>query len=267
MTEPARVLRTDGTTPRRGPPSVVDMTPNPRPRPATLAVAAVLAAGALAACGNGLSGASDSSDRAIVAGPTATGSARPTPSGHATGSPTGSPTGPAGQQSVPTPTLAGSPVAQSPTPSTASPTPAPASSATCGPGELAVGLRTSRGGAAAGSRYELLTFRNTSTSTCTVDGHPGVSFVGGGNGTQLGVAAEQAGAAHVVRLAPGTSATALLRIANAYNYDAASCAPTTSDGFRVYPPDWRVSVFVPFRTDACQRDPGTGPQLLVSAVK
>jgi hypothetical protein len=175
----------------------------------------------------------------------------PTPTATPTATPIATPV------PTPVPTPDGSPVAEGPT---------SAASTTCGPGELAVGLRTPRGGAAAGSRYELLTFRNTSASACTVDGHPGVSFVGGGNGTQLGAPAAQNGPVHAVRLAPGTSATALLQIANAANYDPAACAPTTSDGLRVYPPDWRVSVFVPFRTDACQRDPGTSPQLVVSAV-
>jgi hypothetical protein len=136
----------------------------------------------------------------------------------------------------------------------------------CGPGDLAVGLRTPRGGGTAGSQYELLTFRNTSATTCTMNGHPGVSFVGMGNGTQLGVPAARTGAVHTVRLTPGTSATALLQVVDAGNYEAARCAPITSDGFRVYPPDWRVSVFVPFRTLACQLDPGTSPQLTVSAV-
>src|SRR5919107_5313801 len=142
---------------------------------------------------------------------------------------------------------------------------APRRSRVCSPGDLAVGLRTPRGGGTAGSQYELITFRNISARTCTMNGHPGVSFVGMENGTQLGVPAARTGAVHTVRLAPGMSATALLQVVDAGNYDPAQCAPTTSDGLRVYPPDWRGSGFVPLPPPARQRGPRTSPQLTVSA--
>jgi uncharacterized protein DUF4232 len=236
------------------------MTRTPSARTMTLAATAVLAAGALAGCGNGLSSTHHSADPAITQGSsdTPSSSATPTPSGAATTSPAKA-SGSGGGSASGSPD--GRPASTVDTASTAH------SSTACGPGDLAVGLRTPRGGGAAGSRYELLTFRNVSGATCTIDGHPGVSFVGLGNGTQLGVPASRTGTVHTVRLAPGKSGTALLQVVDAGVYDAAQCAPTTSDGLRVYPPDWRVSVFVPFRTQACQRNPGTSPQLVVSAVE
>jgi Protein of unknown function (DUF4232) len=241
-----------------------------------VAVAAVLAAGALAGCGNGLSTTPRSSHSAIPDAPSS--SATPMRTRTATPARTRPATPARTRTATPARTRTATPPAATP-PASASPAPqsppashvagtatAPHRSSMCGPGDLAVGLRTPRGGGTAGSQYELLTFRNTSTSTCTMNGHPGVSFVGMGNGTQLGAPAARTGAIHTVRLAPGMTATALLQVVDAGNYDPAQCAPTTSDGLRVYPPDWRVSVFVPFRTQACQRDPGTSPQLTVSAV-
>lgn len=138
----------------------------------------------------------------------------------------------------------------------------------CTLADLNVGVRASEGGGAAGSNYVLLTFRNKSRSTCTLYGYPGVSFVGMKNGSQLGVPAvrNRSVTPMTVRLAAGTTTTALLRIVNAGDYDPKSCAPTTSDGFRVYPPASKTSAYVPFQTQACQRDPGNSKQLTVSPV-
>ncbi len=112
----------------------------------------------------------------------------------------------------------------------------------------------------------LLTFRNTGSSTCFLDGHPGVSFVGGGDGRQIGTPAARTGSTRRVTLAAGQTTTAVLQVADAGNYDASTCAPTTSDGLRVYPPDSRASVFVAYKTQACQGSTGSSPQLQVSAV-
>lgn len=189
---------------------------------------------------------------------------------------------------TPSPAATSSP---SPSPSTATPSPAPAASAgsasppasaspapasttspaatppTCRAGGLQVGERSPAGGGAAGSNYLLLAFRNTSSSTCVLDGHPGVSFVGGGDGSQVGAAADRTGGVQRVVLQPGATTSSLLRVVDPGVYDADTCAPTTADGFRVYPPDSRASVFVAFRTTACQgTDLPDGSQLTVSAV-
>jgi len=244
------------------------MTSSHRPRSIAGATTALLAAGALAGCGNGLSSTHRSLDPAIKQVTTGRTSSPPerTPTRPASGSTKESP----GRRSNPGPAESDRSAPSGPSgpsrvnaPSTTS----PAAGATgCGPGSLVVGLRAPRGGGTAGSQYELLTFRNVSHATCTMDGHPGVSFVGFGNGTQLGSPAAPTGPVRTVRLAPGETGTALLQVVDAGNFDPSQCAPTTSDGLRVYPPDWRVSAFVQFRTEACQRDPGTGPQLSVSAV-
>ena len=240
------------------------MTSTHRLRSIAGATTALLAAGTLAGCGNGLSSTHRSSDPAIrqVAIGRTSSAPEPTPSLPASGSPKES----TGRRSDHGPAGSGRSASGASTVNARS-TAGPAAGATdCGPGSLVVGLRAPRGGGTAGSQYELLTFRNVSHATCTVDGHPGVSFVGLGNGTQLGSPAARTGPVRTVRLASGETGTALLQVVDAGNFDPAQCAPTTSDGLRVYPPDWRVSVFVRFRTEACQRDPGTGPQLSVSAV-
>lgn len=94
-----------------------------------------------------------------------------------------------------------------------------------------------------------------------------MSFVGKGNGTQLGDPAQRmSSSTKRVVLKPGGTTTALVRIGEAGNYDAKECAPTTADGLRVYPPGSRTSVYVPFKVEACQRSLESGPQMSVSAV-
>jgi Protein of unknown function (DUF4232) len=102
-------------------------------------------------------------------------------------------------------------------------------------------------GSGAGHAFPALVFTNNGTSTCTVRGYPGVSFVGNSNGTQLGAAATREAAGipiTTLTLAPGASAHAQLSIAMAGNYDAATCKPKVADGLRVYPPDDTNSLFV-----------------------
>lgn len=91
-----------------------------------------------------------------------------------------------------------------------------------------------------------LALRNTGSTTCTLQGWPGVSFVGGGNGTQIGAAAtqEKSSPHPTVTLAAGQTAVAPLKIVQAGNYSKADCSPKTPDGFRVYPPGSKQSLFV-----------------------
>jgi hypothetical protein len=102
----------------------------------------------------------------------------------------------------------------------------------------------------------VLVLTNKGSTPCTLTGYPGVSFVGNGNGSQLGTAAtrETGGIAiTTLTLAPGAAAHAQLNITMAGNYDAATCKPKTADGLRVYPPDETNSVFVATTTyTACQ---------------
>ncbi|SDT44519.1 DUF4232 domain-containing protein [Microlunatus soli] len=125
---------------------------------------------------------------------------------------------------------------------------------TCTLEDLSIGARIPEGSGAAGSSYVLITFTNTSGSPCTMYGYAGVSFVGKKNGTQLGkpAARDRSASPEKVKLSDGEVQTELLRIANAGNFDPAECVPTTSDGFRVYPPSSYTSAYVKFETDVCQ---------------
>lgn len=109
--------------------------------------------------------------------------------------------------------------------------------------------------AAAGHRYGVVRLRNTGDRACAVQGYGGLSYVGGGDGTQVGAAADREPAtARRVVLAPG--ARALSRVAEtvAENYPRGRCRPTPVDGFRVYAPDATRALFVAHRTTGCADD-------------
>ncbi|MHB1928734.1 MAG: DUF4232 domain-containing protein [Acidimicrobiales bacterium] len=137
--------------------------------------------------------------------------------------------------------------------------------AECTTGQLAAGLTGANG--TAGSVYYQLVLTNNSGSTCFVEGYPGVSFVTGQTGSQVGAAAKRQpdpsapGTPRIV-LAPGKSAASVLRIVEAGNFPQNTCAPTNVPGLRVYPPDQRVSLFVPSTQQAC-----AGPSVSVLTVE
>jgi len=115
----------------------------------------------------------------------------------------------------------------------------------CDTGNLA-GTIGQGGGGAAGSVEVTLVLTNNGSAECSLQGWPGVSFVGDGNGTQLGAAAQfDRSTPHpTVVLQPGGSAQAPLKIVQAGNYSESDCKPTPADGFRVYPPGSTESLFV-----------------------
>ena len=102
------------------------------------------------------------------------------------------------------------------------------------------------GGGAAGSVEVTIVLTNNGSTECSLQGWPGVSFVGDGNGTQLGKPAEfDRSTPHpTVVLQPGGTAKAPLRITQALNYPEADCGTKPADGFRVYPPGSTASLFV-----------------------
>jgi hypothetical protein len=87
---------------------------------------------------------------------------------------------------------------------------------------------------------------NNGSAPCDLQGWPGVSFVGDGNGTQLGKAADlDRSTPHpTVTLAAGGTAKAPLKITQAGNYSDDDCKPKAADGFRVYPPGSTESLFI-----------------------
>lgn len=148
------------------------------------------------------------------------------------GTPTSAPT-----SSSPSATATNPPPSQTPT-STAT-----AEVTTCATGDLRVTLGTANG--AAGSSTMPIIFTNTGSGACELHGFPGVSFVGDGNGTQLGAAADEDGSIPIAqqhRMEPGQAVQAQLKIEQAQNF--AGCTAKTADGLRIYPPHSTIAVFV-----------------------
>jgi hypothetical protein len=144
-------------------------------------------------------------------------------------------------------------------PATPVTTPAPAqpvSPAVTGPsacpnGSLQLKLGLAQG--YAGGVYQVIDFTNSSGSTCTLTGYPGVSLVSGPPFTQIGLAAKRGGTAPVktITLAPGATANALLQIVDALNFPTATCAPAKATDLRVYPPNQTLGVYLPSASQGC----------------
>ena len=131
---------------------------------------------------------------------------------------------------------------------------APSSSAggtACATSALQIKLGASDG--YAGGVYQTIDFTNTSGSTCTLFGYPGVSLVTGPPYKQLGVPAKRTTTppAKVVILAPGATANAVLQIVDALNFPSPSCQPTKAAALKVYPPNQFTAVYLPDTSYGC----------------
>lgn len=94
--------------------------------------------------------------------------------------------------------------------------------------------------------------RNTSDRTCWVQGYGGLSYVGGGNGTQIGAAADRTPSNRPrVTLQPGERVRSAVVETSYAPYPKKKCKPRPVDGFRVYLPDETRSQFVKHPTTGC----------------
>jgi Protein of unknown function (DUF4232) len=156
-----------------------------------------------------------------------------------------------------TPTAGGTPSGGGPAaPSTTPPTspPAQAGPAECATRQLTVSV--GNGGAAAGTAYYHLDFTNSSSRACFLEGYPGVSFVTGQGGSQIGAAADRnpVFARHAITLAPGAVAHALLGIGTAANYSPSLCGSIVNTRWlKVFPPDQFTALYVPLSSQACSK--------------
>ncbi|HUC23679.1 MAG TPA: DUF4232 domain-containing protein [Streptosporangiaceae bacterium] len=203
---------------------------NPIPVPGRVIAAAVLGGAVLlAGCGS-------------AAGP----SARPTA--------TVTVTFPAAADPIASPATSPTLPSQSPTaPASFAPSVSAAPSALpgCATGALTISLGSGTG--AAGSSYYPIKFTNASAAACTLYGYPGVSFVAG-SGAQVGAAAtrDPAHPRQRVRLAPGETAHADLRVVNARNYPSATCDPVSVQRLKVYPPGQTSVLYLSLTATACR---------------
>jgi cytoskeletal protein RodZ len=146
------------------------------------------------------------------------------------------------------------PTPTTPTPTQTSPSPTPTETtppaAVCTNDTTTAALGTPDG--AAGSTRVPIIFTNAGTAPCSLEGFPAVVFVGGGDGTQIGVPATQdttTTPVTLVTIEPGATASAILTITTA---DVEGCTPTPSDGFRVAPPGSTEAFYIAnFDYEAC----------------
>lgn len=132
-------------------------------------------------------------------------------------------------------------------------------------------MPTGQGGAAAGSTYYPLNLTNTSHTACSMYGYPGVSFVSGPSGSQIGAAATRNPAITpaVVTLAPGATAHVTIQVVNALNYDKSTCKPVTANWLKIFPPGQFTALYVKFSALTCSATlpASLGSPLSVDAVK
>jgi hypothetical protein len=146
-----------------------------------------------------------------------------------------------------------------------------AATAGCASSALSATVNVAQGGAAAGSTFVPIDFTNTSGSACTLDGYPGVSFVRGPSGSQLGKPAirNPAAAAAMVTLVPGGVAHATLQVAGAGNYSASACTPVAAHWLKIFPPDQVTAIYARYDVTACSAKlpAKLGSQLAVYVVR
>lgn len=134
----------------------------------------------------------------------------------------------------------------------AHPASAAASTPACTNADLTASYRHSDDGA--GHRYGWIVLRNTSGHACHTGGYGGVSYVGDGDGTQIGAAAvrldESAVRTFVVKA--GGRLRSPIDEVTAYNIPKKKCRRAHVDGFRVYVPNATRSQYVPHPTVGCR---------------
>jgi hypothetical protein len=110
-----------------------------------------------------------------------------------------------------------------------------------------------KGGDAATSHlFGRIVLKNTSEETCFVKGYGGLSYVGKGNGTQIGAPADRTPSpTPKTVLEPGDKVRSAIVETSFAPYPRKECRPTKVDGFRVYVPDETRSFFIEHPTTGC----------------
>jgi hypothetical protein len=136
----------------------------------------------------------------------------------------------------------------------------------CKAGSLSLSL--GKGDAGMSQQYQALRFTNTGSTACVIVGFPGVSYVTGDSGRQVGAAATRDGKIGTqLTLRPGDVASTTVHSVDVGVFDAAVCKPTPVRGYRVYAPDDTAAMFVPLPSGV-QGCAGTtpDPQLSVATI-
>lgn len=122
-----------------------------------------------------------------------------------------------------------------------------ASTTTCATSQLTGSIGDGGTGAGAAAQRVAIILHNAGPSSCTLQGWPGVSFVGGGHGAQIGNSATlDRSTPHATQtLRPGGEVQAIVVVQSSTKWNSATCEPRVTDGFRVFPPGSRQSLFIP----------------------
>ena len=119
----------------------------------------------------------------------------------------------------------------------------------CRNADLLASYRYSDSGA--GHVWGWIVLRNRSAHACRTGGFGGIAYVGGGDGTQIGAAADRTGTPATYLLRPGQRVRSLLQETRAASYPTARCRPRHVEGFRVYVPGAVRSQYVAHPTTGC----------------
>jgi hypothetical protein len=136
----------------------------------------------------------------------------------------------------------------------------------CPTSALRATVNKTRGGAAAGTNYVPLDFTNTSSHSCDMYGFPGVSFVTGHPGSQIGAAAtrQTTFGPETVTLASGATAHAWLGVVDAGNFSPSACGLVTAHWLKIYPPDQYTALYARFTAPACSKKvKGSDPLIIL----
>lgn len=102
-------------------------------------------------------------------------------------------------------------------------------------------------------RYGRIVLRNVSDHSCRTGGYGGLSYVGNGDGTQIGAAADRTPSpVRTIVLQPGQRVVSAVSETVADVYPRRECRPAHVDGFRVYVPNETHSQFVKHPTTGCR---------------
>ena len=159
------------------------------------------------------------------------------------------PTSPSVGGPTPAPATASSPSPRGSGSSTPSPTNSITGGAvaTCLTGQLRLAAGPTNG--AAGSLYTSLSFTNTTGTSCSMHGFPGVSLLDDAGAIVGQPATRDGSAGSLVRLNPGQRAQFIIRVGTATR---TGCnVPRPSSQIQVYPPGQTVALRMPFTTGSC----------------
>lgn len=127
---------------------------------------------------------------------------------------------------------------------TVTPTQKPTGPGQCSTADLKLTIGQANG--AAGTMFYPVQFTNTSNSTCTMYGFPGVAFVTRPGGSVIGAPAGRSTAERdLITLPPGNSAHAMLAVSNVLlGNNCQHRVPVK--WLQAYPPDQHAALFAPF---------------------